>query len=230
MFAGQAAPKANPYVSNIRIDVKLSSEDFVPDGKLNEKPWKNAAWAKFDHDAYEQRQYPQAETEVASLWTAKYVYFAFRCKYTTLNIFQGEDPVKERWGLWNRDVVEVFVNPQPERVNQYYEFEVSPNNQWIDLVIDLDKKPFNDAQWNSGFEHATYVDAQNHVWSCEMRIPLQSMGVREIRPNAQWRVNFFRDDGPGEGNKRRFLSWSPIRGEKRTYHSPTNFGLMRFVK
>ena len=48
-----------------------------------------------------------------------------------------------------------FVNPEPARVNHYYEFEVAPNNQWIDLEIDKDKTPFNDAKWNSGFDHAT---------------------------------------------------------------------------
>ena len=48
-----------------------------------------------------------------------------------------------------------FSNPQPERITHYYEFEVAPNNQWIDLEIEKTKTPFNDAAWNSGFSHAT---------------------------------------------------------------------------
>ena len=91
--------------------------------------------------AFKPVTFPQSATEIASLWTPAYVYFAFRCKYTTLNLFEGKDPSKDFWTLWDRDVVEVFLNPHPEHMKHYYEFEVAPNNLWIDLEIDLDKKP-----------------------------------------------------------------------------------------
>lgn len=218
------------YVSHLRTESKFSSDDFVPDGLLDKAVWRRAVWKSFDRDAFDSKRFPQSKTEAASFWTTRYVYFAFRCEYTTLNVYQGEDPAPKRWELWNRDVVEVFANPDPERVNHYYEFEVAPNNQWIDLEIDLDKTPFNDASWNSGFEHATRVDAGRHQWTCEMRIPVRALGVDALRPNADWRINFFRADGPSDGPQRRLLSWSPIRGAKRTFHAPANFGLVRFVK
>jgi alpha-galactosidase len=174
-------------------------------------------------------EYPESATEVASFWTANYVYFAFRCKYTTLNIYEGEDAAKERWELWNRDVAEVFLNPEPARVNHYYEFEVAPNNQWLDLEIDRDKDPFNDAGWDAHFDHSTRVDEKNKVWTCEMRIPTPSMGVPEIKAGSEWRGNFYRADGPGDDSKRRFLCWSTI-PEGKTFHVPTRFGIIRFVK
>jgi len=226
----KAEKKMSPYTSNLRTTSQFSREEFVPDGNLDKPVWKKARWVKFDHDASGQRHFPQAETQVASLWTATNVYFAFRCHYSTLNIYEGEDPARERWELWNRDVAEVFLNPQPERVNHYYEFEVAPNNQWIDLEIDLDKTPMNDAAWNSGFEHATRVDAQKKVWSCEMRIPLRALGVRRMEPNSEWRINFYRCDGPSDETERRFLAWSTIPGEKPSFHVPTRFGLIRFVQ
>src|SRR5437899_5536807 len=146
-----------------------------------------------------------------------------------MNVYEGEDPAKERWELWNRDVAEVFVNPEPARVNHYYEFEVAPNNQWIDLEIDKDKTPFNDAGWDSRFEHSTRVDAKGHVWACEMRIPLASMGVKALDPGSEWRVNFYRADGPGDDSQRRFMCWSAI-PEGKTFHVPTRFGVIRLVK
>lgn len=225
-----AMPASSPYQSNLRIQSKLVSRDFVPDGKLQNKAWRNAAWAKFDRGAFGSQTFPQSQTEVATLWTPAYLYIAYRCKYSTLNIYEGEDPAKERWELWDRDVVEVFVNPQPERANHYYEFEVAPNNQWIDLVIDLDKNPFNDAGWNSGFEHATRVDPQKHVWTCEMRIPVHALDAPALEAGAEWRINFYRADGPGPDTQRRFLSWSPVQSSKRTFHTPSSFGLIRFVK
>jgi hypothetical protein len=217
------------YTSDAEITAKLSPQDFRVDSDLAKKTWQGAEWQTFDHDMSGQKHLPQALTRVAACWTPTHVYFAFECRYTTLNLYEGEDPLRERWELWNRDVAEVFLNPQPERVNHYYEFEVAPNNQWIDLEIDKDKTPFNDAGWDSHFEHATQIDAKNHVWTCEMAIPVGSMGLASIRSGSQWRLNFFRADGPGDDTPRRFLSWSTIL-EGKSFHVPTRFGLIRFTK
>jgi hypothetical protein len=227
--SGKPMKSKSPYTSNVKIHSRFAAEGFTPDGNLEKPVWKRAEWIRFSHDMAGQPDYPQAETRVASFWTATDVYFAFRCRYDTLNVYEGEDPAKERWELWERDVVEVFANPQPERVNHYYEFEVSPNNQWIDLEIDKDKDPFNDAGWNSGFEHATRIDEKSRIWTCEMRIPLQPMNVSVIQPGDEWRINFYRADGPGEDSTRRFMSWSTI-PEGKSFHAPTRFGIIRFVK
>lgn len=221
--------ESGPYTSNDQLESQFLLKDFTPDGNLEKDAWEEADWVRFNHDTSGRHAYPQSETKVAALWTPMHLYLAFRCRYSTLNIYQGEDAAKERWELWDRDVVEVFVNPQPDRVNHYYEFEVSPNNQWIDLEIDNTKTPFNDAGWNSNFAHATRVDSRNHVWTCEMRIPASSMGVRQVQPGDEWRINFYRADGPGENSERRFMSWSTI-PEGKSFHAPTRFGLIRFVK
>ena len=233
MVEAAAVPGSDPqsYLSNSQFISWFITQDFVPDGNLDKPVWRGAPWAKVDHDAFKPVTFPQSATQIASLWTAQYVYFAFRCKYTMLNLFEGKDPSKDFWTLWDRDVVEIFLNPQPERMRHYYEFEVAPNNLWIDLEIDLDKKPFGNAQWDSGFEHATSIDANNHVWTCELRIPVAAlMGRKPLEANTAWRINFFRADGPGDDTQRRFLSWSPVRSDTRTFHTPTSFGVIRFIK
>ena len=222
--------QAKSYTSSSHATSRFAAEDFVPNGDLNKPAWRSAPWVKVDHDAFKPITFPQSATEIASLWTSNYIYFAFQCKYTTLNIFVGKDPSKDVWTLWDRDVVEVFLNPQPERMRHYYEFEVAPNNLWIDLEIDLDKKPFGNAQWDSGFEHATHVDALNHVWTCELRIPVRAFGVHHLTANTEWRINFFRADGQGDDKQRRFLSWSLVHNDTDSFHAPWSFGLIRFVK
>jgi hypothetical protein len=224
-------PHPSPYDSNLRLTSKFISEDFVSDGNLEKQVWRDANWAKVNRDAFSSSTYPQSEMQVDSLWTATNVLFAYRCKYTTLNLFEGKDPGKDFWTLWNRDVVEVFLNPQPERLNHYFEYEVAPNNLWIDLEIDLDKNPFNDSGWNSEFEHVEHIDTQNHVWTSEMRIPVRTLGgVMPIHANAVWRVNFYRADGMGADSERRFLSWSPVHSAKHSFHTPSSFGLIQFGK
>lgn len=233
-FAASSARQAagtpeQAYSGSIQAEAKHSSADFAPDGDLDKPAWKRAKWLEFDNDASGQSHYPEVTTRVASLWTETHIYFAFSARYDLLNIYEGEDPKLERWQLWERDVVEVFLNPEPGRVNHYFEFEVAPNNQWIDLEIDKTKAPFNDASWNSGFDHATRIDSEHHVWTTEMRIPLAAMNVKDLHPGAQWRVNFFRAAGNGGDDHRKFLAWSVI-PEGKTFHVPTRFGILKLVK
>src|SRR5260370_2034776 len=205
-----AATPQQSYASNVQLHAKRSSADFVPDGDSSKLAWKQAKWAEFDNDASGNSHFPEILTRVASVWTETQIYFFFWCRYDSLNVYQGEDPKAERWQLWDRDVVEVFLNPQPERMNHYYEFEVAPNNQWIDLEIDKAKETFNDVSWNSGFAHAARIDAKNHIWTVEMRIPVSSMNVGAIHPGAKWRGYFFWAAGKGGGEQRKVLSWSHI--------------------
>lgn len=218
------------YTSKLSMESRYCSKDFPPDGDLKKPVWKRAKWIAFDHDWADKRHYPQSETHVASLWSPGQVYLAYHCKYSTLNIFEGENPGKKKFGLWNRDVVEAFLNPDPAHVNHYYEFEVAPNNLWIDLEIHLDRKPTGNPRWNSGYTHATRIG--KNVWTCEMRIPVAPMTSPRyaLRPGAEWRGNFFRADGAGDDSKRRLLAWSPTLTPKANFHVPTRFGTLRFVK
>jgi hypothetical protein len=220
------------YVSNSQITSKHSAKDFVPDGNVNKPVWRTAAWAKVDHDAFKQVTFPTSATDIASLWTAQYVYFAFQCKYTTLNLYDDKDTGKDFWHLWDRDVVEIFLNPHPEHMRHYYEFEVAPNNLWIDLEINLiNGKISADAKWDSGFQHVTHVDEKKHVWTSEWRIPVTALsGTKQLEANAEWRINFFRADGPGDDTQRRFLSWSLVHNDNDSFHAPWSFGVIRFVK
>ncbi|MCL5670003.1 MAG: carbohydrate-binding family 9-like protein [Acidobacteria bacterium] len=216
------------YNSQIRITSKFSTEDFMPDGNLAKQVWKSASWIRFEHEMSGQKHYPQSTTEAATVWTEHSVYFAYRCKYDVLNLFEDADADVPKWELWNRDVVEVFINPAPERVNHYYEFEVAPNNRWIDLEIDRDKNPITSPIRNSHFEHATMIDPVRHIWTCEMRIAAADLGVKAITAGSRWRLNLFRADGPGDDTERRFLAWSSI-PTGTTFHVPTRFGVIEFA-
>ena len=228
LLATMNSPSSLPYTSNIAISSQHVTSDFVADGDLDKGVWRLAPRAGFDHNYTGDKRYPELRTEVASLWSDKYVYFAFWCKYKEINTYKSEDPAKERWELWERDVVEVFLNPEPEKVNHYYEFEVAPNNQWLDLEIDLDATPFNDAGWNSGFEHAVRIDEKRHLWTCEMRIPLSALKAH-ITSGAQWRGNFYRAEGMGPDEQRSLLAWSTVPAKPEAFHNPSRFGIIRFL-
>lgn len=222
--------KKSAYISRLRLEARFLPQDFVPDGDLRKAAWRGVRWARFDCDMSGRPRFPRAATRAACRWSRRWIYFAFRCRYTRLNVYRGEDPALERWELWKRDVVEVFLNPRPARMNRYFEFEVAPNNQWIDLKILRGEQPWHDASWSSGFEHATRLERRRNVWTCEMRIPLAALGVRAIRAPAEWRANFYRADGrAAEAPRRRLLAWSRIT-EGRSFHLPACFGILRLVR
>ena len=236
--AGAARNMDKPDQSDEMADLKrshpvliseFSASDTPPDGDLDKHFWSTAKRVSFDQAAFTRASYPKSQTQVASRWTRDYLYLAFWCRYESLNIFQGENPEAERWQLWDKDVVEAFIGPDPERPSHYYEFEVAPNNQWIDLEIDLDKHPFNDPHWNSGFKHATRVNAARHIWTSEWRIPATVLSSVGIRGDSAWRVNFYRADGAD--SNRRAMSWGalPHNLPENSFHQPDSFGLLQFA-
>ena len=210
--AGLQAQSTSPqnYLNNVTITSKRVSADFVPTGDLSKDVWNGAPRVKYDVEVRANKAFADSETQAASVWTPDYLYLGYRCRYRSLNDFEGEDVAKERFGLWYRDTAEAFINPTPEVFTHYYEFEVAPNDQWVDLEIDLTKKPFGNVHWDSHFEHATSIDEKRHIWMAEMKIPVKSMGVGELRPGATWRINLYRLDGHGDDPSRRFLSWGPL--------------------
>ncbi len=216
------------YMSHMLIEAPRASRDFDPDGDLRKEPWSKLPRTTFETSYSPEKHYPEACTQVAACWSPSWVYIAFWSRYTALNIYQDGHLSSKKWALWMRDVVEVFINPFPERKHRYFEFEVSPNNQWIDLAIDLDQTPIQDAVWSSGFRHRTRIDEESLLWVCEMGIPVSALGVEEVREGMKWRVNFYRCDGPGDDTERRFLAWSPTL--EKNFHVPARFGEIVFTR
>jgi len=217
------------YPSKSEIISRFLIRDFDPDGNLQKGVWNGLECVVFDHDWKDEQHYPESVTRVGSLWTSSHLYFAFWCRYTEINVFTGEDPTLEKFALWDRDVVEVFLNPRPDQLHQYFEFEVAPNGQWVDLDIDLRKDLFYDHTWDSGFQHATRIDPVARIWMCEMKIPTAAVHVPAIRPGWECRVNFYRLDGCGDDSERRQLAWSPTYGTNpgAYFHAPAHFGKIR---
>jgi alpha-galactosidase len=64
------------------------------------------------------------------------------------------------------------------------------------------------------------------VWVAELAIPLKAL-TDNFDPNAVWRVNFFRVEGP---EPRRFYSaWRATHTPEPNFHVPAAFGKLRFA-
>jgi hypothetical protein len=172
------------------------------------------------------RALPQFRTAVRSRWTRNHIYFLFVSPYQQLYVNPTPDTVHETYQLWDWDVVEVFIGSDFHNIRHYKEFEVSPQNEWIDLNIDLNQPHHEQGWlWNSGFEHTTRIDADKHLWYAALRIPFTALAVPAPNPSTSFRLNLFRTEGPPQQQKQ--IMWQPTMST--TFHVPERFGLLRLV-
>lgn len=218
--AGQAPPAYLVVVP--RID-----RDFTPDGDPQKYPWNVLApQVIFSQDWQGKQEYPAYRTEARLCWSDDYLYIFWEGHYQELGHAWGlkEYPNGETWGIWNGDVMEMFIgdNPDPKR---YFEFVVSPRNRYIDLRHNknLPRKKSYDPSWNSGWSHSTHVDKEGKRWQSEWRIPFSDIATQEIRPGKRFQGNFFRSARlQGEPL---FLTWSPtMTSPFPAFHVPERFG------
>jgi hypothetical protein len=95
-----------------------------------------------------------------------------------------------QWGLWDWDVVELFLATEPGPAARYFEFQVSPLGQFFELEIFEPRKRFN-RDFRSGFGHGVELQADgwgDEHWQARMSIPLKTLGWRgnpaDLRGNA----------------------------------------------
>lgn len=165
-------------------------------------------------------------TEVRSRWTKDAIYFLFSCPYKQLYVKPNPDTSKETYQLWNWNVAELFLGSDFKDIKRYKEFEVSPQNEWIDLDVDLHKPHHEEGWvWNSNFQHLARVDSERHIWYAAMKIRFAALQTASPQIGMVFRVNLFRTEGPPDHTVE--VLWQPTMSE--TFHAPEKFGLLKLV-
>jgi len=165
-------------------------------------------------------------TEVRSRWAKDAIYFLFSCPYKQLSVKPNPDTSKETYELWNWNVAEVFLGSDFKDIKRYKEFEVSPQNEWIDLDVDLHKPHHEEGWvWNSNFQHLARVDRKRHIWYAAMKIPFAALDTPSPQAGTRFRINLFRTEGSRDHSVE--VLWQPTMSE--TFHEPDKFGLLRLV-
>ncbi|MFZ3266912.1 MAG: carbohydrate-binding family 9-like protein [Terriglobales bacterium] len=215
-------------VSAVRIAHEISLDARHP-----ALEWANAAPLSFCADWRGENADPSRQTEVRLLWTPATLYLRFACRYRELFVFEDSDANGRRDHLWDRDVAEAFLQPDPSRPRYYKEFEVSPNGMWIDLdIVSRDIAPGDNVQQGlrdlrSGLTRAVWLDPEKRTWAAELAIPMTAL-TADFDPAVVWRANFYRVEGP---RKPRFYSaWQPTNTPQPDFHVPAAFGKLCFTE
>lgn len=201
------------------------SQDFVPDGSLDEMIWQTAPPVRLECATQNHAARPELSTLVRFLWSDQYLYLSYESPFTRLTVFEPPQFERKRFdlategaSLWDRDVVEAFIGTDPENIRHYAEFQVAPTNERLDLMVT--NLPEKDFTWSSGFESAVKVNQETKVWTCEMRIPIKALSDVQPTAGTRWRINLFRCDRAHGA----FLAWNPtLQG---SFHVPEKFGLI----
>ncbi len=200
-----------------------ATQDSVPDINPDSAFWKDAPRLVMTNDLYG-RLVPGHRTEIRSRWTAENLYFLFLSPYEELHLKPEPNVTAKTNGLWNWDVAEAFIGSTGEPTHRYKEFELSPQGEWLDLDINLEKSDkINDPSWSSGLKVAARIEPAKTIWYGCMRVPYAAIESSKAAAGNILRINFFRSQGPDHVE----VAWQPPLQE--SFHAPEQFGLLRLV-
>lgn len=224
VLAGLGAhPAAGQPADTSVIVSQRTAADFALTADPNAAAWKETAGVVVEKDR-QGKPVPGHRTEVRSRWTPKNLYLLYVSPYEELYLKPDPATSDDTNKLWEWDVAEAFIGTDNADIKKYKEFQVSPQGEWVDLHIDRGAKPpVHDTEWDSGYEVKARVDRDKRVWYGEMRIPMESIGIRGARAGTEARINLYRCQGPPPNRK--YINWQPVMNE--TFHTPEAFGRLR---
>ena len=192
---------------------------------LNSSHWDKAKPVHLDRYWSGEQAPAGRQAEAHILWSSKALYVRFVCR-------QAEPPVvsanpqteKKTMGLWDRDVCEIFLAPDGNVIERYFEFEAAPTGEWLDVAIHWSpEKRDSDWEFQSHMTAAAKVEKDRVIVA--MLIPWNHW-IHQPQKGERWRINLFRC--VGKDPNRGYLAWQPTRTPQPNFHVPQVFGWLIF--
>ena len=220
----------NPEEQTKKYEIGYAESSILIDGRLNEVAWKSAsAVGEFQFPWWTEGK--KEGTAAKMLWDDTYLYVSFVCQddYIWAEHEERDSPV------YRDDCVEVFISPNPDSINQYYNVEMNVKGVSLDFYHPNvgSKEP-----WDPEIRIATSVEGTlnddsdvDRFWILEVAIPFEaySQVAKNAPPEAgdKWRLNLNRLGGQ---TNPQHSQWSPSKTETVSFHAPEFFGEVVFVK
>jgi len=168
---------------------------------------------------------PGRHAEARLLWNEEALFVRF--------VYPQEEPLvvsdapqteRKTRGLWDRDVCELYVAPEPEERERYFEFEAAPTGEWLDLAIRW-RPEGRETDWEFRSGMLTAARVGERAITITMRVPFAALG-RTPRAGERWRANLFRCVGAGQ--TRGYIVWQLTHAPEPNFHVPQKFGWLEF--
>ena len=211
---------------NDKIEIMHIEKDFLVSALDNEN-WKNVKEIRIENYWSGEKAEIERHTKAKLLWSNTALYIRFEANQKEPLIVSETPNLKMKTvGLWDRDVCEIFVAPNREEPQKYFEFEIAPTGEWIDLKIhQMPEKRETDFEYKSGMKTAARIEAGKITMA--IKIEWKAFGAIP-KSGDVWKGNLFRC--VGFGKTRGYLAWSPTITKQPNFHVPERFGEFEFVK
>jgi len=223
-----------PYVSNLNAQSRMTDKIKVAHVKndfsineLDDKAWKSAKEVVVDKYWSGENAPKNRQFKAKLLWSKAALYVRFEANQAEPLIVSDTPNLKSKTkGLWDRDVCEIFLAPDKNEPRKYFEFEIAPNGEWIDLgIYQKPDERITDWDYKSGMQSAAKIEKDKVVMT--IKIEWTAFG-KTPKTGDIWLGNIFRCVGAGE--TRGYLAWSPTLTKEASFHVPEKFAEFEFVK
>jgi hypothetical protein len=213
-----------------RLAVK-PADDFDVTGAGAQAAWRQAEWVALRRREPDGHPY---DTRFKTVYSTTGLYFLIEGTDRTVTATMNEDFMD----LWNEDVFEVFLWTD-ERYPAYFEYEISPLNRELPILIPnfggqfLGWRPWHYERDRLTRKATATIGGpkQPHAaiegWRAEFFIPyalLRPLQNVPPKPGTKWRANVYRMDYD-EGRRSRW-EWAHV---EEGFHEYERFGELVFV-
>lgn len=209
-----------------KIKIAHVKKDFSI-AELDNKFWAKATEISIENYWSGERADDGRRFKAKLLWSDSALYVRFEANQTEPLIVSGKPNLESKTrGLWDRDVCEIFIAPNANEPRKYYEFEIAPTGEWIDLgIYQLPDRRETDFDYNSGMQSAARIEKDKIVMA--IKVEWKALGKT---PNAGdvWKGNLFRC--VGAGSTRGYLAWRATKTKTPNFHVPEAFGEFEFIR
>ena len=165
-------------------------------------------------------------SEARILWSNKALHLRFVCHQgEPLIVNDKPQTEKKTMGLWDRDVCEIFIAPDRNVVERYFEFEAAPTGEWLDVAIHWTPEK-RESDWEFASHMTTAARVETERVTIGMRIPWNHW-IHQPQKNERWRVNLFRC--VGKDPDRGYLAWQATKTPEPNFHVPQVFAWLVLV-
>jgi hypothetical protein len=216
----------NPEGSQATVITATYTTAILAAGQINHAEWNKAHPAQIARYWSGESAPASRHAEARILWSDKALHVRYVCHQAEpLIVSDKPQTEKKTMGLWDRDVCEIFIAPDPHVVERYFEFEAAPTGEWLDVAIQwTPEKRESDWVFNSHMTTSAKI-GKDHL-TIAMRIPWNDW-IHRPQKGERWRVNLFRC--VGKDPNRGYLAWQPTKMPQPGFHLPQVFGWLSFA-
>ncbi len=192
----------------------------------------NAAWKKADSIEIERywngQPAPKGRRATARMmWSDTALYVRFEANQDEPLVVSDKPKLRTKTlGLWDRDVCEIFIAPDLNDPHKYFEFEIAPNGEWLDIgIAHTAGERVVDWDYTSGMQSATRIETGRVILA--LKVEWNAFG-KTPKAGDIWLGNLLRC--VGKDPDRGYLAWQPTMTDEPNFHVPEKFGKFKFSR